>query len=138
LTKPPRGVFAIVIGARLRVHFLALLILLRIFPFGPISLIAPCLKIGLGALRQEHQSCSPEIRAGILEGGGGVPGSKEVVRSDQITRTDIGLRHELLDLDGRVESSAMSTANGYVRAIIAHCEEDTVSVGTGAREAGYT
>jgi hypothetical protein len=44
----------------------------RIFPFGPISLIAPCLKIGLGALRQEHQSCSLEIRAGLLEGGGGV------------------------------------------------------------------
>jgi hypothetical protein len=44
----------------------------RIFPFGPISLIAPCLKIGLGALRQEHQSCSLEIRAGLREGGGGV------------------------------------------------------------------
>jgi len=44
------------------------------------------------------------------------------VRSDQITRIDIGLGHELLDLDGRVESSAMSTAKGYVQAIIAHCE----------------
>jgi len=36
----------------------------RIFPFGPISLIAP--------LRQEHQSCSLEIPAGIVEGRGGV------------------------------------------------------------------
>jgi len=26
---------------------------------------------------------------------------------DQVTRIDIGLGHELLDLDGRVESSAM-------------------------------
>ena len=57
------------------------------------------------------------------------------MRSDQVTRIDIGLGHELLDLDGRVESSAMSTANGYVQAIIG---SPTVSVGTGAREASYT
>ena len=41
----------------------------------------------------------------------------------------------VVDLDGRVESSAMSTANGYVQAIIG---SPTVSVGTGAREASYT
>ena len=46
------------------------------------------------------------------------------MRSDQVARIDIGLGHELLDLDGRVESSAMSTANRYVQAIIAHCEGD--------------
>lgn len=43
-----------------------------IFPFGPISLFAPCLKIGLGAVRQEHLPRPLEIRAGIVEGGGGV------------------------------------------------------------------
>jgi len=44
----------------------------RIFPFGPISLsLAPCLKIGFGPLRQEHQTCSLEIRAGLVEGRGG-------------------------------------------------------------------
>ena len=44
----------------------------RIFPFGPISLIAPCLKISLGAVRQEHLQCVLEIRAGFFEGRGGV------------------------------------------------------------------
>jgi hypothetical protein len=44
----------------------------RIFSGGPISLIAPCLKIGLGAVRQEHQPRAPEISTGLLEGRGGV------------------------------------------------------------------
>jgi hypothetical protein len=44
----------------------------RIFSGGPISLIAPCLKIGLGAVRQEHLPCGPEICAGLLQGRGGV------------------------------------------------------------------
>ncbi len=43
-----------------------------IFPFGPISLIVPCLKISLGAVRQEHLPCVLEIRAGFFEGRGGV------------------------------------------------------------------
>jgi hypothetical protein len=43
----------------------------RIFSRGPISLIAPCLKIGLGAFRQEHLPCTLEIGAGLLEGRGG-------------------------------------------------------------------
>jgi hypothetical protein len=44
----------------------------RIFPRGPISLIAPRLKIGLGALRQERLPCVLEIGAGFVEGRGGV------------------------------------------------------------------
>ena len=36
----------------------------RIFSRGPISLIAPCLKIGLGALRQERLPCTFENRRG--------------------------------------------------------------------------
>jgi hypothetical protein len=44
----------------------------RIFPFGLISLLAPCLKIGLGALRQEHQPRALEIGAGLFEGRGSV------------------------------------------------------------------
>jgi hypothetical protein len=43
-----------------------------IFPFGPISPIARCLKISLGAVRQEHLPCVLEIRAGFFEGRGGV------------------------------------------------------------------
>ena len=43
-----------------------------ISPFGPISLIAPCLKISLGAVGQEHLPCVLEIRAGFFEGCGGV------------------------------------------------------------------
>ena len=46
------------------------------------------------------------------------------MRSDQVTRIDIGLGHQLLDLEGRAESSAMSTASGHFQAIIAHCEGD--------------
>jgi hypothetical protein len=38
-----------------------------IFTFGPISLIAPCLKISLGAVRQEHLPCARN-RAGFFEG----------------------------------------------------------------------
>ena len=44
----------------------------RVFPFGPIPLIAPFLQIGLGALRQKHLARAFEIRAGIVEGRGGV------------------------------------------------------------------
>ena len=44
----------------------------RIFPRGPISLIAPRLKIGLGAVRQEHLPCAFEVGPGLLEGRGGV------------------------------------------------------------------
>ena len=44
----------------------------RIFSGGPISLIAPRLKIGLGAVRHEHLPCAFEIGAGLLEGRGGV------------------------------------------------------------------
>jgi len=44
----------------------------RIFSRGPISLIAPRLKIGLGAFRQEHLPCSLEIGSGLGEGRGGV------------------------------------------------------------------
>jgi hypothetical protein len=42
----------------------------RIFLGGPISLIAPCLKISLGAFRQEHLPRAPEVGAGLVEGGG--------------------------------------------------------------------
>jgi hypothetical protein len=44
----------------------------RIFQFGPMSLLGPCLKIGLGALRQEHQPRALEVGAGLFEGRGGV------------------------------------------------------------------
>jgi hypothetical protein len=44
----------------------------RIFPRGPISLIALCLKIGLGAFRQERPPFAFEIGAGLGEGRGGV------------------------------------------------------------------
>ena len=55
------------------------------------------------------------------------------MRSDQITRIDIGLGHKLSDLDGRVESSAMSTANGTFRQLlrtakeISHCFREKLS-----------
>ena len=39
----------------------------RIFSRGPISLIAPCLQISLGAVRQEHLPCVLEIRAGLRQ-----------------------------------------------------------------------
>jgi hypothetical protein len=35
-------------------------------------LIAPCLKIGLGAVRQEHLPRALEVRAGLVEDRGGV------------------------------------------------------------------
>jgi hypothetical protein len=44
----------------------------RIFPRGSISLIEPCLKISLGAFRQEHPPFAFEIGAGLVEGRGGV------------------------------------------------------------------
>src|SRR6266853_6572210 len=42
----------------------------RIFPRGPISLIAPSLKIGIGAFRQKHPPGALKIGAGLVEGGG--------------------------------------------------------------------
>jgi hypothetical protein len=38
-----------------------------IFARGPVALIAPCLKIGLGPLPQEHCPCALEIGAGMVE-----------------------------------------------------------------------
>jgi hypothetical protein len=42
----------------------------RIFSRGPISLIAPFLKIRFGSLRQKHLPCGLEIGAGFVEGRG--------------------------------------------------------------------
>src|SRR5216683_2689132 len=43
----------------------------RIFSRSPVSLIAPSLKIGIGAFRQKHPPGSLEIGAGFVEVGGG-------------------------------------------------------------------
>jgi hypothetical protein len=40
----------------------------RIFPCGPIPLIAPFLEIGLGPVRQEDLPCAFEVGAGLVEG----------------------------------------------------------------------
>jgi len=42
----------------------------RIFPRGPISLIAPGLKICFGPVRQKHPPGALKIGAGLVEGGG--------------------------------------------------------------------
>ena len=41
-----------------------------VFPRRPVPLIAPCLKIDLGSLRQKHQPGYLKIGAGLVEGGG--------------------------------------------------------------------
>src|SRR5216684_3230249 len=43
----------------------------HIFSRSPVSLIAPSLKIGIGAFRQKHPPGSLEIGAGFVEVGGG-------------------------------------------------------------------
>ena len=43
----------------------------REFSPGPVALVAPCLEVGPGAVRQEHLPCSFEVGAGLLEAGRG-------------------------------------------------------------------
>jgi hypothetical protein len=47
----------------------------RIFSRSPVSLIAPSLKIGIGAVRQEHLPRGFKIGAGLVEGGGRAVGA---------------------------------------------------------------